>query len=168
MKKHSIQLSPDGTDSATPPAIVLPTSLASIAAAGALKATVEYKDGLKFNLCYMTKAALNRIVNASIVQKYVEAKKSRQPQLDNDLFLPQFCSQVVEGWEGATLRVLSGLAPLNTSGLTKEQLDAPYPFSQESLLFLVKTSYDLDEFLQASAVDVKLFRPNLEEATKNS
>lgn len=153
------------TSSALPS--MLTASLASIAVKHDMDTTITFKDGLSFKLRYITKANLQRLVKLCVTQVYDDKVKGRREKLDNDKFVELFCREAVLGWEGATLRILSGLAPIDTSTFTEEQLDMPLEFSQENLIYVMRNSFDLDEFLQAAACDIKFFSVKREEEIKN-
>ncbi len=150
------------------PMAAIPATLSSLGIKNNMQAVVEFKDGLRFKLCYVSRSTLNRLLTSCTEFVYNSKLKTREPKLNLDNFVEQFSKIAVAGWEGATLRVLSGLAPLDTSAFTDAQLDAPFLFSQENLIFLMKNVYDLDDFLQNAACDVKFFPTNKAEAVKNS
>lgn len=131
------------------------------------EAEVPYREGLSFKLTYLSKPDLQRMMKGCVKMEHNPRTKQREPRIDNDDFMDKFCRRCVKGWTGATLRVISAIAMLDKSKITTEDLDKPVPFNHENLLFLLKNSYDVDEFLQNSATDVKVFNPNWEDEVKN-
>ena len=133
-----------------------------------MTAEVEYKDGIFLTLQFISRNTLNSISRTCVVQKYNEVTKSRQPQIDSDRFAESFCRRAVVGWRGVTLRKLARLIPLDLKRFPVEDHDAERPFEIADLITVVKNAYELDNFLQDTAVDLKIFRPDLEAELKNS
>lgn len=133
-----------------------------------MTAVVEYRDGIKFKLRFISRSTLSRIGQLCVVWKYNDKTRQRQQHLDNDKYAAEFCRQAVIGWEGVTLRKLANLMPLDLSQVPAEDQDKDLPFDVDNLLVLVKNAYELDNFLQDTAVDIKMFRPALEEELGNS
>jgi hypothetical protein len=133
-----------------------------------LTATVEYKEGIRFIIRYVSRSSLMRLSRDCLTWKYDEKAKGRTQQLDNDRFAESFCRRCVVGWSGVTPHTLSKLIPLDLSKIDAAQRDEPLDFDFANLLVLVKNAYELDSFLQDTAVDIKVFRPDLEHELGNS
>lgn len=137
------------------------TNIDSLVLKGNLETEVEYKNGLRIKLRYVSRAALSRMLNSCLTPKWDPKTRKSTPQLDNDKFVEQFCATTVLGWTGATIRVLSSLMPLDLSKVPNDKLDAEVPFTQSNLVALIKNALDLDEFLQNASTDVANF--NIEQ-----
>lgn len=130
-----------------------------------LQTEIEYKDGLTFKLRYVSRADLNRVTNQCITRKWDSKAKQAVPRLDTDKLVTVFCDMAVLGWSGAKVRVLRGLMPMVLpENVTEAQLDLEVPFSQGNLVTLMKNCFDLDEFLQNAACDIKNFDTSQQEA----
>jgi hypothetical protein len=153
----------DTKENTTPASI----NLDSLIAKDNLEAVVEFRNGLKFKVRFVTKVALNNLAKSCTTYKWDQRAKSRVPQLSVDAFVEQFCALAVKDWEGATLKVLQTLAPISTKGMSEEQVNSSLPFSQANLVTLMKNSTDLDEFLQNVCTDINVFGISLIDEIKN-
>ena len=133
-----------------------------------LTAWVEFKNGIEFNLRYVSKAALVKIARACTVYRYDSKQKGRVPEVDQDKMAESYCSRAVIGWRGATLARLQNLIPMNLSKMTKEQLEQDLEFNQTNLLDFLKVSDDLDVFLQEACSNLAVFNASKEDEEKNS
>lgn len=132
-----------------------------------LVANVPYREGIVFKLKYISRAKLSRIGKSCTRLIYDETQKARVSQVDPDKLVEQFCAQSVCGWSGVTLRSLSRIVDLDISQCDPTTVDSEIDFSQDQLLPVVRAAYGLDAFLQESACDIKVFRPDLEAELGN-
>ena len=130
-------------------------------------AAVEYRDGIMFKLRYISRHTLSKLSQSCLIWKFNDKTRVRQQQLDTERFAEEFCKKSVVGWEGVTPRKLASLMPLDLTKVPVEQQDAEMPFDLANLLVMLKHAYDLDTFLQDNAVDIKVFRPGVEEELGN-
>lgn len=129
---------------------------------------VNFK-GVKFQVRYISRITLSTIAEQCVVAGYDSTKKARSRQLDPQKFAKAMATTIVHDWQGATLRALANIMPINLEGMTPAQLDADVPFNEENLCMVVENAHELDGFLQECAVDASLFRAdNAEDVTKNS
>lgn len=133
-----------------------------------LTAVVEFREGIKFTIRYIGRAELQKLARLATVQRYDTKLKARTPQLDNDKLIDAYCRKAVVGWEGVTPRALSRIALVNFAKIPADKLDESIPFSADGLVALVKSSDDLDMFLQDSCSNVQNFNAEHEEELGNS
>lgn len=131
-------------------------------------AWVEFREGISFKLKFMPKARWRAIADDCTEFRYNPMTKNREPKLDTDAFLKKFLREAVLDWKGATLKALSLLTDIEVSAYTKEQLNAELDFDASQLAEIVDRCPDLDTFINSSVLDIKTFRPLLDEELKNS
>ena len=119
--------------------------------------------GIKFQIRYISKVVLGQLAEQCVVTAYDAKARGRTRQLDPDKFTKELAKTLVRDWSEATLRNLRHIMPLNSEGLTEEQLDTELPFSQENLLTVVTSAHELDSFLQECSVDAGLFQTDEQE-----
>lgn len=132
----------------------------------ALRTQVEYKAGIVFTLAYVSREALTALSQKCIVFKYDPKTKVREQTVDGKKFSQAFAGAAVVGWSNVTPRSLSHIVPLEA--VAESDMDTEITFSVEGLLDLIAAAYELDVFLQESAVNAELFRPQHEEELGNS
>jgi hypothetical protein len=131
-------------------------------------AWVEFREGISFKLKFMPKATWRKLADECTEFRYNPLTKNREPKLDTDAFLKKFLRDAVLDWKGATLRSLSQIVDIDVDGYTPEQMMQPLPFDCNELPGIVDRCPDLDTFINASVLDIKTFRPLLDEEVKNS
>jgi hypothetical protein len=134
------------------------------------EAQVEYQGGLIFTLRYISRARLQSLAKSCTIMRFDPKSRGRVPETNPTKFTEEFCKLAVAGWTGVTPRSLaaSGVVLLDLSSLTEAEKDTPVPFTHENLIELVKNAYELDQFLQDSACDSRVFNPTKEEEEGNS
>lgn len=132
-----------------------------------LVAWVEFKDGFKLHLRYVSRVKLLSISKACEYLKYDPQTHSRLKEVDQDKFLIKFFTAAVIGWEGLNARIVESLIPVDTSKMTPEELVREIPFKVEFLAAIARECFGLDNFIQQTAMDNKVFRPDSEEIAKN-
>ena len=133
-----------------------------------LSAVIEWKAGIKFNVNYLSRPSLSKILRDSQELRYNEAAKGRMAETNPTKFRDKFIAAVVTGWEGVTPESVAKLVPVDVSALTPDQLKAPIAFDSDQLAFLMDNAYELEQFLQGVSGDISYFAPNLDVEVKNS
>lgn len=130
---------------------------------------VEFKDGMFFTLCYVSRGKMKTLYNSCTSLRYNPTTKTRSPQTDVEKFASEFSKLAVSGWRGITPKKVAAMIPeLDLSKLSEEEKSADLPFDHDQLSVLVSNSVDLDNFIQEMAVDPKIFTPEHEEELGNS
>ena len=131
-----------------------------------LTAWVEHQDGTRFQVVFLNRPRLKKLMLNSQVMQF--NGKERVSVVDNDKLANAFCAAAVRGWEGITPRTVSNLIPYDLKGLTPEELDKPVEFSQANMVIVFQNARDLDTFLMDAATDIRTFKPELEAELGNS
>lgn len=127
----------------------------------------DFKSGISFQLRYVPRTDLLRISKESMSWEYDSKQRQRVQTVNRDAFSKRFCAKAVIGWKGVTPNALSEIIPVDLGSLTSEQREKEIEFSQENMLAIFTGAYEVDEFLQNSAVDASLFKPFHEEEKGN-
>lgn len=133
----------------------------------ALTTKVEYKDGIFFEIRFISRSKLRSILTACTRWVYDPVAKTRVQQPDPKLFAKEFCKAALIGWEGLTLKKLAELLPVKQEVLDTDPPDTEILFDQEDAQVLLEQAYDVDDFLQKTCVDLAYFRPNQGDLEKN-
>lgn len=122
-------------------------------------------DGFKVQLCYVGRDRMMKIRNQALVYKFNKRTRQREEEVDNDKFLEAYADAVIKGWSGLTVKGLSTLLPIDTSGVdAKEEV----PYSADDALLLLKNSTIFDQFVTDSLNNFEVFeRESKEQAEKN-
>ena len=117
---------------------------------------VQFPDSDTFyvSLAYLSREKLVKVRNRSLVVKFNKRSRQREEEVDNDKFLEEYARAVVKGWRGLTIRELSKLMPIETTGANLEQ-DVPY--SEEDALELLRNSTIFDQFVTDTMNDFEVF-----------
>lgn len=147
----------------------LSLSLSSVTVKDKARLTVwaEYKDGISFQICYVSKGELTSLARKCMSLVWGDGNKSRQPKLNTEEFAKRFAKIAVKDWKGATFNSLSSLLVLDPALVNAEDRDKEIAFTYENLAACIEASNSLDEFLQAAVTDPLTFAPEKEEEEKN-
>lgn len=117
---------------------------------------VQFPDSDTFyvSLAYLSREKLVKVRNRSLVVKFNKRSRQREEEVDNDKFLEEYARAVVKGWRGLTIRELSKMMPIETTGANLEQ-DVPY--SEEDALELLRNSTIFDQFVTDTMNDFEVF-----------
>lgn len=152
----------------TPAPVKAPLSLASVLGKTVSPdAWIEYKEGIKFHLRYMSKAKFRQLAEDCTEHRYNPQKQVREPKMNVEKFLQKFVADTILDWKGVTLRSLSRLVEIDVSGYTKDEMAQEISFSSAEAIRLMEMVYELDPFIQSCVTDIKTFRPALEDELKN-
>lgn len=130
-------------------------------------AWVEYKEGIFFELRYLSKSKFRQMAEDCTEHRYNAGTKVREPKMDTTKFMKKFVAASVSGWRGVTMQALSKLVEIDISGYSAEELKQELDFSVDELIRLIDMVMELDPFIQSSVMDIKVFRPALEDELKN-
>lgn len=135
-----------------------------------LTTRIEIGNGASIEIRYLSREDLVRISRSALIWKASSGGKGgREQVVDPDLFTKAFIEKVVCGWTGMTLRCLLDYIPLDLSSVPVDQLDAPLPYSPEQMALIIRNSYNIDNLLQDSACNIRLFQDvEAEEAARKN
>lgn len=105
--------------------------------------------------------AISRDLSRKIKEKAEVTKidpKHRMPvtEINDEMFMDEFCKNAILGWKGLTYRHLEELMLIDTSGI--ENLDAEVKYSHEDAIELVKCSSAFDNWLNEQVFSLAIFR----------
>jgi len=111
--------------------------------------------GFVVSVAFLSRETLQNIRKKSTKTSF----KNRQPveELNDDLFLELYVKASVLGWKGLKISYLEQLAPIDVSGLDKED---ELEFSDENALYLMKSSSNFDAFISEQVTDLGNFSKN--------
>jgi len=133
-----------------------------------LTSKIEFRDGIIIELRYVSRSVISKMSRECTVMKYDPKSRVREPQIDGKKFSEVFTRAAVVGWEGVTPRSIATLIAVDLSKIKPEDLDKPLPFTAEDFAFIMENAYELDNWLQNEAVEIRNFKPSKEDEEKNS
>lgn len=146
-------------------------TLASLVKSVSRTTTVEFR-GVRFEVRYLSRAALSQIAVESQVVTFDPKRKGRTTQLDPERYSIALGQAIVKGWSGLTWGNLPQLVPVDyPEDFPAEKLTEEVPFTNENLQLLLQNVTDLDNFLLEVAMAPESFRaatPTPEAVEKNS
>lgn len=129
---------------------------------------VEFKQGIKLKLRYVSRQKLLQISKASEELKWQGPRKGRMPEMNSDKFTKLFVEAAVLDWEGVTPLSIGSIVPTDLSEVPSAEIDKAIPFSHEALSTLAKNAYELDNFIQEASMDLSTFKSDYEDELGNS
>jgi len=145
-------------------------SLASLIAPANKTAWVEFKEGIAFEMVFVSKSKFKSITDQCTTLQFDPRSKVHQPRLDSIKLIELFVKEAVKSWRNVTPEKVSLIAPLDLSKVPQDQMQTEIPFNYEQLVALVKETYELDTFLQEAAMDIRCFNTGnvpKEDSAKN-
>ncbi len=111
-------------------------------------------DGFKVKIAFLSREELLKLRKGCITTKF--DRKSRQPveEMNDELFLKTYVSNVVKGWSGLKFEYLQELMLINTDGL---DLSEELEFSEENALTLMKNAAEFDALVTDVTSDLSNF-----------
>ena len=131
-------------------------------------AWVEFQRGIEFQMAFVPRGVIKKLVDDCTIHKYDPTTKTREPQMDNTKFLTALCKKAVKDWNNVTPNNLAKIAPVDLSNLTWEQAEEELPFDIKTVITLAEEGYDFDTFIKDVATDASYFNPVTEDELKNS
>jgi hypothetical protein len=144
-------------------------SLAAITSSKRLTVSLAFRDGISFDIAYLSRAKLQDIYKKSQKVDYNPATKTREQMSDPDKFAKLFVEACVLGWNGVTPKSIASHVQIDEAILADEKkANEPIPYTPENMFFLLRNAYEIDTFLQEAVGNLEVFAPGKEEAEKNS
>jgi len=131
-------------------------------------AWVEFQRGIQFQMSFVPRGAIRKMVDDCTVHKYDPTTKTREPQIDNKRFLTALCKRAVKDWKNVTPASLSKIVPVDLTELPEEAHEEELPFDIKTVITLAEEGYDFDTFIKDVAMDASYFNSVTEEELKNS
>ncbi len=135
-----------------------PVSLASLMTPYKV-VTIDFpgKLGMTVDLCYLAREELIKLRKKCITTKF--NKKTRQPEenLDEEIFLKEYCKAVVKDWSGLKYRYLEELLLVDVES---QDPDDELGYSQDNAELLMKNSNEFDTWVTETVGDLENFTRN--------
>ena len=135
-----------------------PVSLASLMTPYKV-VTIDFpgKLGMTVDLCYLAREELIKLRKKCITTKF--NKKTRQPEenLDEEIFLKEYCKAVVKNWSGLKYRYLEELLLVDVES---QDPDDELGYSQDNAELLMKNSNEFDTWVTETVGDLENFTRN--------
>jgi len=119
--------------------------------------TFDYPDmkGFSVDLNYVSKTKMNDLRKSCMITKYDTKLGIPVQNLDNELWIPAFCKEVIKGWKGLTLGYLAQLLLIDEAGL---DLTEEVEYSVENAVTLLTKSTAFDNWVNSCLTDISNFR----------
>jgi len=113
--------------------------------------------GMTVDLCYLAREELVKLRKKCLTTKF--NKKTRQPEeeLNEEVFLVEYCKAVIKGWSGLKYRYLEELLLVDVSSLDPEDL---LIYTQENAELLMKNATQFDTWVTETVSDLENFTGN--------
>jgi hypothetical protein len=110
--------------------------------------------GMTVDLTYLAREELLKLRKKCLTTKF--DKRTRQPEetLDEDKFLTEYVSAVIQGWSGFKMKFLEELLLVDISGQDPE---GELPFTQENAELLMRNSTVFDNWVTETVGDLENF-----------
>ena len=135
-----------------------PVSLASLMTPYKV-VTIDFpgKLGMTVDLCYLAREELIKLRKKCITTKF--NKKTRQPEenLDEEIFVKEYCKAVVKDWSGLKYRYLEELLLVDVES---QDPDDELGYSQDNAELLMKNSNEFDTWVTETVGDLENFTRN--------
>jgi hypothetical protein len=125
-------------------------------------AEVAFRDGIVFNLAFLSREALRNAFQDS--KRTLWVRHQRTDETDPEVFRAKLGENVL-GWQGVTPLALSRMGLLDIRTMPSADRERQMPFSRENLLALMKANNEVELFLLDAMQNPNLFP--LQEEEKN-
>lgn len=112
-------------------------------------------DGLTFDLAYLSKEELQKIIKRCTKSKFNKKTRSVQEELDNDLFIEKYVKAVIRNWSGFKLKYLDEFVVWDKSKV--DDLNDELDFSVENAVFLMQNSSAFDNWVSEQIDNLDFF-----------
>ena len=111
-------------------------------------------EGFAIDLCYLSREELVKLRNKCLKQKFNKKTRAFEDSLDEELFLVEYVSSIIKGWNGLKYKYLEEFLLVDVSKLNLEdELD----YTQENAELLMRNSGDFDQWVTDTVGDLENF-----------
>lgn len=120
-------------------------------------ATVDYPgvEGFKVKLSFLSREELIKLRKRCLTNGFDRKTRQATETLNEDLFLKNYVSAVVKGWEGLKYSTLAELMLVDLSSI--DDVNACLEYSEENALILMKNAQEFDAFVTEVTGDLSNF-----------
>ena len=120
-------------------------------------------DGFEVELANLSRKELVALRKKCTNNKFNRKTRAFEESLDEDKFLVEFTVSTVKGWKGLKLKFLEDLLLADVS---KQDIDAELPFTDDNAKTLVENSSEFDNWLNEVVFDLENFRTDFKGKAK--
>ena len=111
-------------------------------------------DGFTVDLCYLSREELVKLRNKCLKQKFNKKTRAFEDSLDEELFLVEYVSSIIKGWNGLKYKYLEEFLLVDVGQLNPEDELA---YTQENAELLMRNSGDFDQWVTDTVGDLENF-----------
>tara|TARA_Y100001938_G_C7931028_1_gene349346 strand:- start:39 stop:467 length:429 start_codon:yes stop_codon:yes gene_type:complete len=119
--------------------------------------TVDYPEfeGFTVDLCYLAREELLKLRSKCLTQKFNRKTRTFEEEMDNDVFLTEYCRAVIKGWKGLKYKYLEKMLLVNLTNV--KDLNGELEFTPEDAEILMKNAPDFDLWVTEVVGDLENF-----------
>jgi hypothetical protein len=110
--------------------------------------------GFAVSLCYLSREELVKLRNKCLKQKFNKKTRAFEDTLDEDLFMVEYVSAIIKGWNGLKYKYLEEFLLVDVSQLN---LDDELEYTQDNAELLMRNSGDFDQWVTDTVGDLENF-----------
>ena len=120
-------------------------------------ATIDFPgyDGFKVKVTYLAREEMLKLRKKAVTTKINRRTRQPEEELNEEIFLKEYCKAVIEGWSGLKMKYLVQIIPVDEEKLT--DMEATLPYSLENAQILMENSNDFDAWLTETVGDLANF-----------
>jgi len=120
-------------------------------------ATIDFPgyDGFKVKVTYLAREEMLKLRKKAVTTKINRRTRQPEEELNEEIFLKEYCKAVIKGWSGLKMKYLVQIIPVDEEKLT--DMEAALPYSLENAQILMENSNDFDAWLTETVGDLANF-----------
>ena len=120
-------------------------------------ATIDFPgyDGFKVKVTYLAREEMLKLRKKAVTTKINRRTRQPEEELNEEIFLKEYCKAVIKGWSGLKMKYLVQIIPVDEEKLT--DMEATLPYSLENAQILMENSNDFDAWLTETVGDLANF-----------
>ena len=111
-------------------------------------------EGFTVDLCYLSREELVKLRNKCLKQKFNKKTRAFEDSLDEELFLVEYVSSIIKGWNGLKYKYLEEFLLVDVGQLNPED---ELTYTQENAELLMRNSGDFDQWVTDTVGDLENF-----------
>ena len=120
-------------------------------------ATIDFPgyDGFKVKVTYLAREEMLKLRKKAVTTKINRRTRQPEEELNEEIFLKEYCKAVIKGWSGLKMKYLVQIIPVDEEKLS--DMEATLPYSLENAQILMENSNDFDAWLTETVGDLANF-----------
>jgi len=111
-------------------------------------------EGFIVDLCYLSREELLKLRNRCVKQKFNKKTRAFEDSLDDELFLTEYVSAIIKGWNGLKYKYLEEFLLVDVTKLNPED---ELEYTQDNAELLMRNSGDFDQWVTDTVGDLENF-----------